>query len=845
MPISKCATLVSEKSGGLVSPEEADKLVNELKNRAMRKRISGSAEDISVVMMREATRMAEELKAEAVIAKRNQLLNQSKYVSAKKILLEAKNKYMALKGIIGGTAELRTMAGNSIDARQKMYALKFKGGVVQELEKAGLLPLFNSEEYSRLIARELAELNTPKGSPGKTGNARALQMAQIIYKWQARAMDRMNANGAWIRKLPGYVTKTTHDMAKIRKVGYEKWKNYILPKLDAVTFEHVEPGKEDDFLKSAWEALASGLHFKHGEGKIDINQAFQHSGSVAKRMSQERLLHFKTPDDWVDYNAEFGSKNFREAIMENFDYAAQSIGLMEGLGTNPHAVLSRLKQDALEVLRPLAVNGDKNAQKQIDMIQGKDLDNIMAVVDGTVRRPGNITAARISAGWRSVQSMAKLGGSTISSLSDVATLATELQYQGVDFLGSYGGLLEAIFKGKSAIQREEIGELVLAGMEGALGEVHSRWHAEDGLPGKMSRAMYLYFKLNGQNWWNDVTKSYTTSVLSANIAKNAERSFADIAPELARGLDRYGIGERDWPIIKKMIHTSEAGNKYVLPEKVFDLEAKEIRALLGEDMTDYAVKEYRNKLQRNLDTYFVDRTDTAIPTPGANEKAILYQGTQPGTALGEVLRFWGQFKSFPVTFLSKIYGRETIGRVAGGVQNAGMGGVVEGLRHGKGAIGGLAQVIIGTTAIGYVSMTTKDMLKGLTPRKANDPKTWAAAMVQGGGMGIYGDFLFGEFNRFGRDALSTLAGPTFGQVNDVMEIYQRAKKGEDLGANVVRMMKNNTPFINLFYTRAALDYLILYQLQENMNPGFLRRMEQRMKRENQQEFMVPPSQVVN
>jgi hypothetical protein len=49
---------------------------------------------------------------------------------------------------------------------------------------------------------------------------------------------------------------------------------------------------------------------------------------------------------------------------------------------------------------------------------------------------------------------------------------------------------------------------------------------------------------------------------------------------------------------------------------------------------------------------------------------------------------------------------------------------------------------------------------------------------------------------------------------------------------------------NLFYTQQALDYMIWYQLQETINPGYLQRMEQRIRRDNNQDFIVPPSSVV-
>jgi hypothetical protein len=56
--------------------------------------------------------------------------------------------------------------------------------------------------------------------------------------------------------------------------------------------------------------------------------------------------------------------------------------------------------------------------------------------------------------------------------------------------------------------------------------------------------------------------------------------------------------------------------------------------------------------------------------------------------------------------------------------------------------------------------------------------------------------------------------------------------------------ESEAPFTNLFYTQAALDYLIFYQLQEAANPGYLRRMERNLQREQNQSFIVPPSDTI-
>jgi hypothetical protein len=115
-------------------------------------------------------------------------------------------------------------------------------------------------------------------------------------------------------------------------------------------------------------------------------------------------------------------------------------------------------------------------------------------------------------------------------------------------------------------------------------------------------------------------------------------------------------------------------------------------------------------------------------------------------------------------------------------------------------------------------------------------------MIQGGAMGMYGDFLLGEFDsRYGRSALSALAGPVIGQTDDVFDLFNRLKSGEidKAGNSAFRFMINNMPGSNLFYLRGAVDYLFLYDLQEKMNPGFLSRMESRMG-DRGQSFLIDP-----
>jgi hypothetical protein len=159
------------------------------------------------------------------------------------------------------------------------------------------------------------------------------------------------------------------------------------------------------------------------------------------------------------------------------------------------------------------------------------------------------------------------------------------------------------------------------------------------------------------------------------------------------------------------------------------------------------------------------------------------------------------------------------------------------------AMGEVANLVLSATVLGYMSLIAKDLVKGREPRDPRDVRTMMAALQQGGGMGIYGDFLFGESKaRTGGTLISTLAGPTLGTLDDVTDIWRRIRNGDDAAAKAFSTALSNTPFMNVFYLRPILDYMILSSLTEAMNPGALRRREALVTRDTEQGWLMRPSQ---
>jgi hypothetical protein len=328
-----------------------------------------------------------------------------------------------------------------------------------------------------------------------------------------------------------------------------------------------------------------------------------------------------------------------------------------------------------------------------------------------------------------------------------------------------------------------------------------------------------FFKMTGQTFWQDSMTQGTGLMLSHNLARNQTKAFGALDQRLQVTLARYGIGEKEWSLIQKLETRAADGRDYITSDAVMgltdaDLGAKNVRE--GNAM--------RRDLGAKIDTYYQDQVREALNIAGAKERTLTQFGTAAGTPLGEAVRFLMQFKTYPITFLSRTIGREMA----------------------RGSASTIGHLMVATTALGYLSMTVKELAKGREPRKPEDAGDAAALLMaaakQGGGLGLYGDFLFGEANRVGGSWASTLLGPTAGgTVSDIERIFNAAKSGRDPSAVAFRGVLNNTPFANLFYARAAADYLFLYAIQEQLNPGFLRRFERQVERDNNQRFWAPPS----
>ena len=727
-------------------------------------------------------------------------------------------------------------AKNSVDSLNEALMIDFMSGLTADLKRANVEVQFNNMtgDLARETSRVLANLNLkdPKPISELKVSSDAVKLGEIMFKYQRAAYQRENQAGAFIRLKEGRVVGASHDPAKMVKVGRDEWVAFIdkelnwnktaggefaLPKeleADKVFIEQLTV-KRREFLERSYDAIITGK--RGSRERTEIEKSFKGPGNLAKRESASALFTFRNSDAWYDYDQKFGRASLRESFFQDIQTSLRSTAIMDKLSTNPEAMYKRILDRAEQEFK-----GDP--KKLARLRRGARTWHAMyEEVTGNVNLGSHTTLAQVGYITRSLQTMAKLGGTVIAALADIAFVSANRNYQGRSILDSWGDALQAPFKGMGRGPMREFADRLGVGFEGQLGDFYARFSVNEDVPGRMAKLMNLYFKLNLLQPWTESSKRGVTLMISNDLGREAAKSFDEVGEDLQRILRVYGIDSAKWDKARTSVETGPDGRVYLMPGNIEDL-----------------------SLRENFFQLLVTEADNSVITPGARERAILRQGYRPDEPAGQAIRFFTQFKAFGVTAISKPLGRQIYGKGAYGIGAAGM---KDQLKKGMGANMGLVNLMVGTTVMGYFVMQLKEMAKGREPRE-NNMATFFAAMLQGGGMGIYGDFLFSETSRYGGGALQTLAGPLVTDVSEAIDLYNRARNSltggdDDVSGDLLRLVKRNTPFGNIFYTKPVLDYLLWYQLQESINPGYLRRSEQRWQRENEREFIIRPSEIVS
>ena len=496
--------------------------------------------------------------------------------------------------------------------------------------------------------------------------------------------------------------------------------------------------------------------------------------------------------------------------------SARNIAIMQELGTNPKDTLNKI----LALLRKKYKDQDSKITRQLNL---KTFENQFKEIDGSINGIGNQTLATISMGVRTLQNTGKLGLATITSFGDLAQYMGTTSFQG---RGLFSGLFEALnglFKTNDRAAMEVLqttSNSIHSFMGNKYGAANDTW-------GTMGKIQNTFFKWNTLNGWISSLKSSMAVGLSRHYGMQTELKFSDLSVRERNFLTLYGIDDGKWNMLRSIKTLDVEGKRYMTAEGVNELSDNLINAYVGKKLSQREIRNFKQDLEITWRNVLVDQTMHGTPEPDAAIRAITNQGLEKGTPMGETIRFVMQFKSFPISIWKKIIGRELYSYGPDDSRLA--------------KVSGLASLLMLSTFWGYIAMSVKDMIKGRSPRDPNKKSTLVQAFAQGGGAGIYGDFLINELqNEYGNGIFETALGPTASDIKKIFDIVQSMNDPKKAGKKFVQLAEGNVPFLNLYYTKTAYDYLIGYQVKEYLDPGYFRRMRDKHEQQRGQSYYLKP-----
>ena len=848
-----CIAAVRQASGGTFTDQDAADLIRQMEKLRQTEEAAGRIDGLTARVEQLAREEADRTRIAAAQARRHAALAAIAYKrtldQVTELVAQGRRYDQALLAVFEGDGQRGLVRGrDSVHATKAAYLQRWTAqwsGMLAGNDRVRILTERADEAFHLAVLREMEELKDG-GKPGISGDADARALARIYADAAEAARIDRNRYGGSIGKLEGWRPQS-HDSLLVAKAGREQWMRDIRAELDlAKTYPNMNEAQITRLLSETYDHIVLGTRAATSQPDPLARVG---PANLANRLGAARELHFKDAAAWDRYRKQYGGGGIHGAMLDHRSRAARDAALLESLGPNPEAMLGRLRQElasramADERLKPEA----RDRARRTLLAPGGPVQDAYAEASGLTSQPVNTRWADIMAGIRNQQRAAKLAGAALSQIVDPAVRAAKLTSRGAPVLETYLrsiGMWWADLLHTRQVPRE-LREALASLAIGADGMRNAAWAdlmAEDRRPGVLAKITDLVMKVQGMTFLARKLREGTAYMQAEYLGRQSAKRWDQLDPLYARGLATYGITPELWEAVRPLARTID-GKRWLTPDMVrwlpddalLQLAAprlaqldQQLAARRGKVDRQAAIARVLEDTQRDAEMafrrFFAEEMLGSTLEPDAQMRRFMVRGTQPGTGTGEALRLIGLFKSFPIAYAQRVLASAVLGFRPGerGQQAA----------H-------IAGLLALSTLLGYAAMTAKDLVRGYSPRDPSNYKTWLAALAQGGGIGIYGDFIFGQGSRFGNTALETVAGPALSGAANIIGIWQRAKDGDAKAGDALGVLLRETPFINLWWARPVLDAAFLNSLREWASPGTLQRQARQREQDYGQERWAP------
>ncbi len=509
-------------------------------------------------------------------------------IAAQDILTQSKNlaaldhpKLSASEVVDRMVASHGDMSGiQSIDSKARAIAAIYRGDLVDFYTNVkGAAGIFTDAELVQKIARERFGDNT--------GDPLAKKISDKMGEVFETMRERFNRNGGDIGKLDNWGMPQTHDLAKIAKAGKEAWVNFTLARQDTKQFVHengdyYSEAEMRSMLEYVYDTLSSD-----GANKIEVGRQATGGGTskVTNRNAESRVLHFKDADSWLEYQNQFGGMQFVDLVEAHIHGLSKDIAMVENLGSNPKTAM-KILMDAAEnkdwskgVDHDTTSKSRKRAQVMFDEFSGGNT-------------PQSQVLANLWLAYRSMNVASMLGGTTIASIADQATIAKTAHVHGLSYRQTFGELISQLNPANKA-DRELAHSLGLA-TEEMLGSI-ARW-SDDGLTSTHGKSEKLarissglatqVLRVSGLNALTSASKvGFTKMLMNKYGTLSRSKAWADLDVMDRELLQNTGLDERAWQVFQLADPVVDRkGNQLMSARSIYEIPDDKLLATMDKDV---------------------------------------------------------------------------------------------------------------------------------------------------------------------------------------------------------------------------------------------------------------------
>jgi hypothetical protein len=655
-----------------------------------------------------------------------------------------------------------------------------------------------------------------------SGNAAARALAEGITDALEDLRLMFNEAGGMISKMDNWGLPHVHNRLAVMRAGADEWFGQIDRRLDWSRINDPLTGRplpaepntglppeamRRRFLKEAWDNIVFG--------KEADDPAYGRPKGVAtyRKHMDQRHLHFKSGQDWMEYNRDFGTGGLHQSLMGHVHRMSRDIILMREFGPNPklgaeyEADLwrSKAKKAGDTALSDAIASDSAVALRMLNVMSGGNVPET----------PAQQWIATAFSTTRSLLTAAFLDRAIIASLSDMNSMRMAAKSMGMNSLNPIArqvGLAQSL--GRDELLRAGWVADTMADAGTAL----ARFQQEVAPQEWAERVTQFSMRAQGLSFWTDRARATAYFEYAGFMQGQADRGFNDLEPKLKSHFQKWNISPADWDEFRRQenVFTADNGATFLAP--LHFRKTTQMNAQRADDLFF--------KMQGAAEEFL----ELAVPT-----KSLLAQGwvdpaaynLPPGSPLFEVAKTGLAFKSFTMTFtinqIRQIKAQPTMGAK-----------IMYGL-----------DLAAGATVLGAVALQLNEVLMGRDPQDMTDPLFMARAAAKGGGFGIIGDIVTTGQASWGGGFSSYIAGPVPQAITDVYgltvgnaitALYQAAM-GEEIDTNFAKELsrfgKRYTPMGQTPLIGPALDRLFWDQLQMILDPESVKDLKSASKkREN-------------